>query len=337
MSLLRFSIIAIVAAGTLFLNSCQRRRQSTEGTLAATLRLKWVYDPGFAGEMVAAKAGYFRDAGLDVTLKPGGFESDPIKLVASGSDTFGVAGADSFLLGRAKGVPIVAFAAGYIETPVVFYVHANSSIYSPIDFPGKRVGYQAGQDTATVYEALIRKLHVDRRSIREVPVRYDFTPFLTNQVDVWPGYAATQSYILEQQHIPYRILTPSEYGISYLGTVYFSSERFIAEHPTAVQAFVNGLIRGWEFTYANYTAAVPMITSYDPQNLTPELVRFNLDKQKASVLPPGGRFCSFTDSAWSNLQDTLLTEGLLSAPVDLSKARTNRFLENHYGSEFPTQ
>src|SRR5436189_237850 len=83
---------------------------------------------------------------LDSELKPGGFEADPIKLVASGSDTFGVAGADSFLLAREKGVPIVAFAAGYIETPVVFYTRADSGITSPKDFVAKRVGYQAGQD-----------------------------------------------------------------------------------------------------------------------------------------------------------------------------------------------
>lgn len=326
------TLIAGIVFLTLVLSGCQRPDKIARETLSTTLRLKWVFDPGFAGEMVASKAGYFHDAGVDVALKPGGFESDPIKLVASGSDTFGVAGADSFLLARAKGVPIIAFAAGYLETPVVFYVHAASGIHSPTDFPGKRIGYQAGQDTATVYEALIRKLGVDRAKIREVPVRFDFTPFLAHQLDVWPGYAATQSYILDHQHVPYRVLVPKDYGLSYLGTVYFCSKRFMTEHPDAVQSFVDGLLRGWEVTYSSYEVAIPLISAYDPQNLSPDLIRFNLDKQKESVAPGGAQFCRYTVAGWKALEDSLLAEGLLARPVDLSEAMTMRFLDKHYGA-----
>lgn len=320
---------------TAVLSGCASCRQpQTNGTkpIKATLRLKWVYDPGFAGEMVAAKAGFFsqKRSGLDIELKPGGFEADPIKLVASGSDTFGVAGADSFLLAREKGVPIVAFAAGYIETPVVFYTLGESNIKSPQDFIGKRVGYQAGQDTATVYEALLKKTGVDRTKIKEVPVKFDFSVFLTKQVDIWPGYAATQSYILQRQNIRYNVITPSEYGISYLGTVYFTSEKFMAEHPEAVQAFTDGLIEGWEYTYGNYEAAIPLIASYDATNLTPDLIRFNLDKQKPSILPSGVRLCEFTLNRWDETQQILISQKLLSAPVDLTRAMTTRFLDAHY-------
>jgi len=316
----------------LWLGACHENRKPQEGRgpLKVSLRLKWLYDPGFAGEMVAAKAGFFSQNGLEVELKPGGFEADPIKFVASGSDTFGVAGADSFLLGRAKAVPIVAFAAGYLQTPVVFYVHANSGINSPQDFVGKRVGVQAGQDTETVYKALLQKNGVPRDRIKEVPVRYDFTPFLTHQVDVWPGYAATQSYILEQQKISYRVIQPAEFGVSYLGTVYFATEDYVLRHPEQVQAFVNSITRGWEFTYSNYEQAIPMIASFDPKALTPDLIRFNLDKQKQFILPPDARYCDFNEASWQALDQTLFRLKLLQAPLDLKAAVTVKFLSSHY-------
>ena len=209
---------------------------------------------------------------------------------------------------------------------------ADSGINSPKDFVGKRVGYQAGQDTATVYEALLNKVGVDRQKIKEVPVKFDFTVFLTKQVDVWPGYAATQSYILRQQNIPYKVITPSEYSISYLGTVYFTSEKFMSEHPDAVQAFTDGLIKGWEYTYANYEAAIPLIASYDEKNLTPDLIRFNLDKQKASILPTGTRFCEFTRERLETTQSILVNQKLLNAAIDLDRACTTRFLDTHYRS-----
>jgi NitT/TauT family transport system substrate-binding protein len=331
------SRFALVLACSLLLFACSTQHPSSQ-ELSATnpkpvsLRLKWVYDPGFAGEMVAAKAGFFKEAGLDVSLKPGGFEADPVKLVASGSDTFGVAGADSFLLARAKGVPIVAFAAGYLQTPVVFYVHGDSKILAPKDFAGRRVGYQAGQDTATVYEAMIKKTGVDRSKIKEVPIKFDFTPFLTGQVDVWPGYAATQSYILEREHKPYRVIEPGSYGIAYLGTVYFAKADFVASHPEIIQAFVKGLIRGWEYAYANTAAAIPLISAYDSTNLTADLVRFNLDKQKSSILPDASsRFCRYTDSQWQSLQQVLVAQNLLQGPSPAG-AYTMTFLDKAYGT-----
>jgi NitT/TauT family transport system substrate-binding protein len=313
---------------------CCQRQTTTPDTprkpFKATLRLKWIYDPGFAGEMVAARSHFFTDSGLELELKPGGFEADPIKLVASGSDTFGVAGADSFLLARAKGVPIVAFAAGYLQTPVVFYVHENSGIKSPADFAGKKVGYQAGQDTATVYETLLKKIGISRSLIKEIPVKYDFTPFLTGRVDVWPGYAATQSYILQRQKVPYNVIRPGQYGLAYLGTVYFTSERFLSEHPEIVQAFVDGLIRGWEYTYAHEDSAIPLIASYDSTNLTPDLIRFNLDRQKEFIHPSGTQYCAFDQTSWTSLDQSLVEVNLLTAQVDLGPAITMKFLDTHY-------
>jgi ABC-type nitrate/sulfonate/bicarbonate transport system substrate-binding protein len=331
-NLCRWDFLLLVTVSLLLGCSTQSKEAADTGKkpLAASLRLKWIYDPGFAGEMIAAKEGFFSSNGLDLQLKPGGFEADPIKLVASGSDTFGVAGADSFLLARAKGVPIVAFAAGYLQTPVVFYVHADSGISSPQDFVGRKIGYQAGQDTATVYEALIKKLALPRSRIKEIPIRYDFTPFLTRAVDVWPGYAATQSYVLEQRKIPYAIIKPSNYGLGYLGTVYFTSERFLSEHPEAVQAFLDGLIRGWEQTYSDQVTTTNVISSCDPKTLTPELIRFNLDKQKEFILPTGSRYCDFSMVSWQALNQSLVELKLLSEQVNLGTAVNLSFLNKHY-------
>lgn len=326
----RCQLFFLVLALALLAVGCKKEEKYPS---RVNLRLKWVFDPGFAGEMVAAKKGFFSKRGLNVELKPGGFEADPIKLVASGSDMFGVAGADQFLLARAKGVPIVAFAAGYIDTPVVYYSRKSSGINSPKDFVGKKVGYQAGQDTATIYEALLRKLGIDRDKIKEVPVRFDFSPFLTGQVDVWPGYAATQSYILEQKGIPYNVIKPRDYGIKYIGTVYFATEQTINKYPDVVQTFLDSLIEGWEFTYSNINEAIPLIASYDEKNLMLELIKFNLDKQKEYIIPKGSHYCQFEMKSWSEMQKILLDQGLLDKPVNLKDAITFKFLGNHYSSK----
>lgn len=294
------------------------------------VRLKWVFDPGFAGEMVAAKAGFFTKQGLDVELRPGGFEADPIRTVAAGADEIGVAGADSFLLARAKGIPLVAIAGGYLQTPVVFYVNENSPIHTPSDFRGAHVGYQAGQDTATVYEALLSFASLKRSDVKEIPVKYDFSPFLNGDIDVWPGYAASQSFILEREKRPYRTIEPANFGISYIGTVYFTTEKFASEHADAIRGFVAAVVEGWKLSYAEEDKALALIATFDVKTLTPEMVRFTLDKQKATILPKGSRFCEYTHEQWEKTKEILTKQGLLTGPVDISAAVRFDFLKDYY-------
>jgi NitT/TauT family transport system substrate-binding protein len=48
------------------------------------LQLKWLADAQFAGYFAAAAKGYYRDAGLDVTIKPGGPDINPSEVLAAG-------------------------------------------------------------------------------------------------------------------------------------------------------------------------------------------------------------------------------------------------------------
>ena len=328
-------VLALVVVGALvavhFIKPPSVNEQKGQA-VNVSLRLKWLYDPGFAGELVAAKEGFFQTNGLSVDIRPGGFESDPIKLVANGSDTFGITGADSFLLARANGVPIVAFASGYIDSAVVYYSRKVANIHSPTDWKGKKIGVQAGQDTGTIYQALLSKAGLTSQDVTEIPVKYDFTQFLNGGVDVWPGYAATQSYILNQKGISYDVIYPSKYGVQYVGTVYFTTEKVMSEHPEWVRAFLRSVIAGWQFTYSSSTEsmAISDVSSYDTKNLTPDLIQWNFDKQKDTIKPEGREYCEYRLSDFEAMQQILISQHLLTAPLDLTKAISMNFLDEVY-------
>ena len=50
---------------------------------AVTIQLKWVTQAQFAGYYVAAAKGYYKDAGLDVTILPGGPDINPQQVLAA--------------------------------------------------------------------------------------------------------------------------------------------------------------------------------------------------------------------------------------------------------------
>jgi ABC-type nitrate/sulfonate/bicarbonate transport system substrate-binding protein len=46
------------------------------------------------------------------------------------------------------------------------------------------------------------------------------------------------------------------------GSVYFTSETMLREHPDIVQSFVKGVIAGWQLAYAETDRAVPLIARF---------------------------------------------------------------------------
>src|SRR5580700_10123189 len=74
-----------------------------------SLQLKWKHQFQFAGYYAALEQGFYRDAGLDVTIREGGPDIDATGAVATGKADFGVCSA-SVLREWAKGRHLVALA-----------------------------------------------------------------------------------------------------------------------------------------------------------------------------------------------------------------------------------
>jgi ABC-type nitrate/sulfonate/bicarbonate transport system substrate-binding protein len=98
-----------------------------------TLRLKWLNQAQFAGFYVAQEKGYYKSAGLDVNIQPGGPDFPAVQMVTGGNEQFGVTGADQILIARSKGVPVVALAVVYRRNAFVLFSLAKSGINGPAD------------------------------------------------------------------------------------------------------------------------------------------------------------------------------------------------------------
>ena len=72
-----------------------------------TVQLKWLPQAQFAGYYVAAAKGFYKDAGLDVTIKPGGPDIAPAQVLAANGADVTVDWMPSALAAREAGVPMV--------------------------------------------------------------------------------------------------------------------------------------------------------------------------------------------------------------------------------------
>src|ERR1700735_1622050 len=105
-----------------------------------TLQLKWVAQSQFAGYYVAAAKGYYKAAGLDVTIKPGGPDVNPSQVIAGGAADVVVDWMPSALAAREKGVPLVNIAQVFQRSGMELSCRKDSGIKTPADFKGKTLG-----------------------------------------------------------------------------------------------------------------------------------------------------------------------------------------------------
>jgi NitT/TauT family transport system substrate-binding protein len=257
----KFKIIVGAAIYCTLFASCTQPHETDQKLTKASLRLAWVYDMAEVGVFVAKDLGFYQEQGIDLEIQPGGFGLDPFKLVAAGTDTFGVGGAVNLLLARDKDVPVVAVGAEFQNTPVGFITRKSSGIASFTDFRGKRVGVQTGADTDTLYRALLSKFGMTSNDVHEVPIQFDMTPFMSGAIDVLPGYVTNQPITLRNQGVETISITAASQGWHIYGNVYFVSKATLDSNPDLVVRFLRATRRGWEKALESRESAVAAVRS----------------------------------------------------------------------------
>ena len=105
-----------------------------------TLQLKWVPQAQFAGYYVAKDKGFYKDEGLDVTIKPGGPDIAPEQVIAGGGADVIVDWMPAALAAREKGEPLVNIAQPFKHSGLELTCRADTGIKKPEDLKGRTLG-----------------------------------------------------------------------------------------------------------------------------------------------------------------------------------------------------
>ena len=105
-----------------------------------TLQLKWVTQAQFAGYYVAQAKGYYKAAGLDVEIKPGGPDIAPEQIIAGGGADVIVDWMPAALAAREKGNKLVNIAQPFKHSGLMLTCRKETGIAKPENFKGKTLG-----------------------------------------------------------------------------------------------------------------------------------------------------------------------------------------------------
>lgn len=226
-----------------------------------SVQLDWVPEPEHGGLYQALARGFFREAGLDVTLIPGGPGVQVMPSVATGKVDIAQADSTSTLLQQAEGLPFVQFAAVFQDDPSGILVHAGSPVRQFSDLNGQTVIARPGWPFLKFLE---QRYHV---KLNIVPQNFSVAAFLGNKLALQQGY-----FIAEPFHItqaggqPPRFLSTWDAGFrSY--AVLITNKKFAREHPVELSAFTRAYVRGWrDYLEGDPTPAHEALKKAHPPN-----------------------------------------------------------------------
>jgi NitT/TauT family transport system substrate-binding protein len=160
-------------------------RSDSQQLTKVTLQSKWVVQGQFAGYYAALAKGYYKQAGLDVTIKVGGPDVVPEQVVLGKQAEFGIDWQGSLLAFRDKGNDLVNIAPVFTRSGTTELAWKDTGVSNFCQLKGKKVGVWTGGNEWEQYAAL-RKCGIDpgdKGQVTIVAQPFDMKLFLDRQID----------------------------------------------------------------------------------------------------------------------------------------------------------
>ena len=243
-----------------------------------TLQLKWVPQAQFAGYYAASLKGFYKAAGLNVTLKNGGPNIIPEQVVASGQAQFGVDWLPSLLAARDKGTDLVNIAQVFARSGMTQLTWKSSGITTIAKMRGKKVGNWLGGNQYELFAALTKNgINPNKTSdVTIVQQPFDMNLFLQHKIDSASAMTYNElAQVLESKNpktgklytlSDLNVIKMQNVGTGMLEDGLFSTGKWLsspANQATAVK-FIAASLAGWIYCRDHQAECVSLTLKEGP-------------------------------------------------------------------------
>ena len=295
---------------------------------AINFQLNWYAGGANAGFAAALEEGYYKAAGLDVTITQGNGSGNTAQLVASGRAQLAYADAVAVSQLIAKGAPMKIVSSIYQSNPNEVMALKEANIKSVQDLKGKKIGVPAGSSQVTMLPLFLEANNLTEADVDllNMPPASMVPALLQKQVDAILGSVDDYQIQAESQGAKLDDYMFADHGVPTVSTSIFASDSFIKDNPDVLRKFIAASLKGWVFALKNADQAVQDLKKAFPD------VDTKLAAAQLAAIPP--LFCSggtkflgkATDAHWALTQELLAKVGLLPKGQDPASYYTNDYL-----------
>jgi NitT/TauT family transport system substrate-binding protein len=289
-----------------------------------TLQLKWVTQAQFAGYFVAKDKGFYKEEGLDVTIKPGGPDVAPPQVIAGGGADVIIDWMPSALASREKGLPLVNIAQPFKRSGMMLTCRKDSGVKAPSDFPGRTLGvWFYGNEYP--FLSWMGRLNIptdgSSNGVTVLKQGFNVDPILQKQADCVSTMTYNEYWQIIDAGLGADELVTFKYedqGVATLEDGLYVLEKNLSD-PKFVDKmarFVRASMKGWAWARENSDAAADIVLDNDETGAQTEKHQRRMMGEINKLTAGGGKL---SEADYKRTVDTLLSGG--SDPV-ISKAPT---------------
>jgi NitT/TauT family transport system substrate-binding protein len=266
----RRCVIALCAALALTVPLAAAAPAAAETKLKMVLN--WKYQGPQGWFFLADDRGYYKAAGLDVTIDQGNGSGAPIPLVANGTYDVGFGDINALIEFAAKKPDDAPIAVDviYNRPPFTIAVRADSPIKTPKDLEGKSLGGAAGDGALKLFPAFCKVAAIDcsKVSITNMQPSLREQMLMKNQVDGVFGYVNTIRFSAKLIGVDpdkdIRFINYGDYGMDLYSNGIIVSKKLARDNPEAVKGLVAAINHAIQDSLKDPDAAVAAVAKREP-------------------------------------------------------------------------
>ena len=295
----------------------------------------WVAEAEHGGFFQAVADGTYNKCGLDVTIVPGGPNSNNRMLLTAGKLDFYMA-ANSLMSfdAVANNVPLVAVAAVFQKDPQVLLTHPEDKATKLEDL--KPLTLFVSKEGMTTYFLWLKSEYgFSDKNVR--PYTFNPQPFIATPKSAMQGYVTSEPFAVEKAAgFKPGIFLLADYGFNDYSTLIETRRDVIDKNPDLVQRFVDASMIGWyNYLYGDNSAANALIRKLNPE-MTDEMLANSLAKMKEYGIVDSGDALkngigAMTDERATSFFEKMVRAGVVRPDIDYRKSYTLRFVNKGVG------
>jgi len=281
-----------------------------------TLVLDFVPNAVHSGIYAARRQGYYRDHGIDLTIRQPGESTDAPKLLEAGRADFAILDIHDLGIARERGLDVVG-TMPIVQRPLAAVIaRGNGPVRRPRELEGHTVGVTGLPSDEAVVDSEVSADGGDPARVHRVTIGFNAVASLAaGKVDAATGFWNAEGVALRRQGVPVRIFKVNRYGAPpYPELILTASRHTIDSDPELVDSMVAATTQGYEFVSDQPAKGLDDLLAE-----VPSLDRGDQAAQLQALLPdlspaPFDPGVLHEWAAWD------LEHGLLEKPLDVKSA-----------------
>jgi NitT/TauT family transport system substrate-binding protein len=260
-----------------------------------TLQLKWITQAQFAGYYVAKDKGYYKDAGLDVTINAGGPDVAPPQVIAGGGADLVIDWMPSALAAREKGVSLVNIAQPFKKSGLELTCRADTGIKAPADLKGRTLGVWFSGNEYPFLSWMAKlgyKTDGSPGGVKVLKQGFNVDPLLQKQADCISTMTYNEYWqVIDGGFKPDQLVVfrYDDQGVATLedGLYVIESKLRDPAFVAKIAAFVKASMRGWQYARQNPDEATKIVLANDTTGAQTEKHQRRMMGEIAKLLDTG--------------------------------------------------